>query len=166
MARTDVRLASGLVLSVLLLAKVPAVHAQGKEKELDRKPTSCVLANAINRHRAADDKTIVFFMKGDKFFRNDLPKACPSLSPGETQIIYHYNTQSTKLTRLCASDTITSGTSQTRCPLGKFTPLTEEEAAQLTGTAGAAGAASNATGAKPAAAAPTSAAADDKEHAK
>jgi hypothetical protein len=132
MARTAVRLASGLAFGAVLLASVPAVYAQDTEKAA--KPVTCIMANAIDRKSAVDNKTIVFFLKGDRYYRNDMPAACASLSKGETDLVYHYNTQSAKLTRLCNYDSITvENVPGVGCPLGRFTPISGEEASQLTG---------------------------------
>jgi hypothetical protein len=110
-----------------------STSTQGQE-ELDRTPTDCIVEGQINKDTAVDSRTILFFLKGNKVFRNQLPQSCPVLEPGETRLVYHYRTQprSVKLTRLCDTDSITverKGT--TACRLGQFVPITAAEAEAL-----------------------------------
>jgi hypothetical protein len=127
--------AFGVVLLVSLMgSRVQAQDAKDAKEELDRKPTKCVLANSISRKVAVDQRTVLFFMKGDKVYRNDLPATCSVLEPGESRLTYYYRTQSVKLTRLCDTDSFTVERKPgTACRLGQFNPITPDEAAILTG---------------------------------
>ena len=133
MARTNHLPALGFAFGSVLLASVPGMpRADEKPKELDRSPVACVMANFISRKVAIDNKTIVFYVKGNKFFRVDLPAVCPTLAPGDTELELHYSTQSVKLTRLCNYDSFTvEHKAGAGCPLGKFNPITAAEAAAL-----------------------------------
>jgi len=133
MARTNRLLALGFAFGAVLLASVPGTpRADEKTKELDRSPVACVMANLISRKLAIDSKTVVFYMKGNKFFRVDLPAVCPTLAPGDTELNLHYNTQSVKLTRLCNYDSFNVDfKAGAACPLGRFNPITAAEAAAL-----------------------------------
>lgn len=131
-------------------------------KDIDRTPKPCIMVNSIERDEAASDRTVLFFMRGkDKqIYRNDLPQTCAFLKRGETELEYHYNTQSVKLTRLCNYDGITvQHANQITCAIGKFTPITAEEASTLLGhPIGAADAAATPPPAKGAVAATSSSA--------
>ena len=133
MARTNRLLALGFAFGAVLLVSVPGTpRADEKPKELDRSPVACVMANFISRKLAIDNRTIVFYMKGNRFFRVDLPAVCPTLAPGDTELELHYNTQSAKLTRLCNYDSFTvEHKAGAGCPLGRFNPITPAEAAAL-----------------------------------
>jgi len=110
------------------------------------------MANSIERDEAANDRTVVFIMRGKnkQIYRNDLPAACAFLKHGETELEYHYNTQSAKLVRLCNYDGITvQHANQITCALGTFNPITAEEAAALLGhPVGASDSAATSTAAK------------------
>jgi hypothetical protein len=140
MARIN-RLRLPALASLVAVFSVAGTIAQAQE-ELDRKPKDCVTEGQIVRHRAVDNRNILFFMKGNKVFRNELPTACPVLDPGETRIVYRYRSQpsgSTKLIRLCDTDSITvekKGT--TGCRLGQFVAITPAEADVLEGKPAAA----------------------------
>ena len=145
MARIN-RLQSSALVSLVALSSVVGTAAQAQE-ELDRTPRNCVVENQIERDRAVNDRTILFFMKGNKVFRNDIPQSCPVLEAGETRLVYRYRTQSqsVKLTRLCDTDSFTVERKGTvSCRFGQFVPITPAEADVLVG--------------KPAAAAPPAAA--------
>ncbi len=60
--------------------------------------------------------------------------ACPALTKGDTRLVFNYQTRSAKITRLCDTDgfTLERQTSRIGCSLGKFIPITAEEAAALT----------------------------------
>jgi hypothetical protein len=118
------------------------------QAELDRTPEDCVLLNRVNRNIAANDRQVVFFMKGGKNYLNVLDQACPALKAGDYRLVFHYRTASAKTTRLCDYDgfTVERQTSRVGCSLGPFIPITPEEAAALTAKPAAAPAASNAGG--------------------
>jgi hypothetical protein len=130
-------------LAAVLVANTVAMRAWADD-EIDREPLSCVLVKVIRNAQAADDHTLVFFMKGSAIYRNNLPAACPRLQPGETQITYLYRGGgSVKLQRLCDYDgfTATRDKLMQPCRLGQFNPITAAEADALLGTTtpGAAG---------------------------
>jgi hypothetical protein len=110
-------------------------NAEQSQAELDRTPTDCVLLNRVARNQGVNDHQIVFFMRGNTYYLNVLDAACQSLTAGETSLVFHYRTRSAKITRICDTDTFTveRQTSRIGCGLGKFTPITAEEAAALTG---------------------------------
>jgi hypothetical protein len=134
MTHTDRRQSTLLVFGVLLLGTTTV--RSDEAKQIDRTPKSCIMVNSIERDEAASDRTVLFFMRGKNkvIYRNDMPAACAFLKRGETELEYHYNTQSVKLTRLCDYDGITvEHTNQITCALGKFTQVTVDEAAALLG---------------------------------
>jgi hypothetical protein len=153
---------TGLVIGAALLAATAGVHAQAQEArpaqgqqalseaekaqaELDRTPESCVLLNRVDRNVAANDRQVVFYMKGGKNYINVLDQSCPALKAGDYRLIFQYRTASAKTTRLCDYDgfTVEKQTSRVGCSLGKFIPITPEEAAALTAKPAAAPAASS-----------------------
>jgi hypothetical protein len=79
-----------------------------------------------------DDRTILFYMRGKRAYRNYLPRKCPGLEREER---FMYETRSN---RLCSVDTITvleqwnaRLTPGFSCRLGEFHPLTREEVEDL-----------------------------------
>jgi hypothetical protein len=130
MARNNGLQSSGFALAVALLGSVagPAVQAQ---EELDRTPVNCLTVGRIDRDVAINDRIILFYVKGGAIYRNDLPGSCTILQLGETRLTYLYRTQTARLTQVCDVDMITVDTPANRrntCELGKFTPITAEEA--------------------------------------
>jgi hypothetical protein len=82
----------------------------------------------------------VFFMKGNTYYVNDLDTSCQVLTKGETRLVFHSrNSGSAKLARLCQTDsfTVERQISRIGCGVGQFTPITAEEATNLTGVAAA-----------------------------
>jgi len=115
--------------------EAPPAQAQG-EAQIDRTPEDCVVAERITRNVALNDRQVVFFMRGNTYFRNDLDAACESLTAGETRLVLRFrNTGSAKMARVCDTDafTVERQTSRIGCGLGPFHPITAEEAAALTG---------------------------------
>jgi hypothetical protein len=151
MTRTHPRWA--LVISAGLLAAMAGTRAQAQdeaqpapaEEQLDRTPEDCVLMNRVSRNVGVNDRQVVFFMRGGTYYLNVLDGACQALTAGDTRLVFHYNTRSAKITRLCDTDsfTVERQTSRLGCALGQFTPITAEEAAALTGQPVAAPAASS-----------------------
>lgn len=155
----------GLVIGAALLSAMAGTHAQAQDEtpqaqgeaqqapsdaekaqaELDRTPEDCVLLNRVSRHVAANDRQVVFFMKGGKSYLNVLDTSCPALTAGASRFIFVYRTGSQKITRLCDYDgfTVEKQTSRVGCALGQFIPITAEEAAALTAQPAAAPAASS-----------------------
>lgn len=137
--------AFALVISAAFLAAVTGTRAQAQseesgaqapsEEQIDRTPEDCVLLNRVARNVAANNHQVVFFMKGNTYYRNDLDAACQALSAGDSRLVFHYRTRSAKITRLCDYDafTVERQTSRIGCGLGQFHPITAEEAGALTG---------------------------------
>lgn len=92
----------------------------------------CIPASQIRRTEILDDRTIIFYMRQQKIFVNQLPRRCSGLRIAGT---FSYRTIAA---RLCDIDTIrvirsTGGgaSSGPSCGLGMFRPVTEEEVAML-----------------------------------
>jgi hypothetical protein len=134
MARNNRGQASRVGLAAVFVAAClagAAAQAQGEQEELDRTPVNCLTVNRIDRDVAISDRIILFYVKGGTVYRNDLPGSCTILQLGETRITYLYRTQTARLTQVCDVDMITVDTPANRrntCELGKFTPITPEEA--------------------------------------
>jgi hypothetical protein len=135
-----------LVIGTVLLVAMAGGRAQAQaeapaaaqaEAQIDRTPEDCVVADRISKNVAVNDRQVVFFMRGGTtFYRNDLDVACQVLTAGETRLVLHFqNTGSAKLARVCDthSFTVERQTSRIGCGLGRFHPITAEEAAALTG---------------------------------
>ena len=132
-----------LVIGAVLLAAVAGTRAQAQaqpapaagEAQIDRTPEECILLNRVARNTGVNDRQVVFAIRGGTYYRNDLDAACPQLTPGERNLVFHYRTRSAKITRLCDTDsfTVERQTSRAGCALGKFIPITPAEAAALTG---------------------------------
>lgn len=92
----------------------------------------CIDTRRISRTHVVDDQTILFYMRGGPVYVNNLPRKCPSLRR-EKKFSYR-----TSISRLCDVDMITvlydAGTGLSRgpsCGLGRFNPISEEEAKAL-----------------------------------
>jgi hypothetical protein len=109
-------------------------EAERAQAELDRKPEDCVVLNRVDRNVAANDRQVVFFMKGGKNYLNILDTSCAALKAGDYRFVFQYRTASAKMTRICDYDgfTVERQTSRIGCALGQFIPITAEEAAALT----------------------------------
>ncbi len=86
-------------------------------------PKSCVQLSNIRETRVRDDRTIDFYMRDGKVYRNVLPNSCPQLGFEER---FSY---ATSLSQLCSVDIITVLYSSppyrgTSCGLGQFQPVT------------------------------------------
>lgn len=110
-----------------------AEEARRAQEELDRTPEDCVVLSRVDRHVAASNAQVVFFIKGGTYRLNVLDAACQALTKGESRLIFQYQTRSARLTRLCDVDgfTVERQTSRIGCALGPFYPITAEEAAAL-----------------------------------
>lgn len=98
----------------------------------DRTPQDCVVVSSIDETEALDDQNILFRMRGNKVYRNHLPRKCPGLER-ENRFMYE-----TRGGRLCSIDTITVleqfGVSLQRgftCRLGEFVPMSPDEVEDL-----------------------------------
>lgn len=99
---------------------------------LDRTPADCVVVSNIDKTEVIDDYTILFFMRGNQIYRNQLPRRCPTLAREDR---FSYRTTSN---RLCDIDTVTVLEQRGlrleagfTCGLGPFHPITAEEVAEL-----------------------------------
>ncbi len=124
--RVCILAAACLVLSLLPFASALAekVPEEGGER--------CVNMRTVSRTEIIDDPSILFYMRNGVIYRNYLPRRCSGLAREER---FSY---STTVSRLCDMDTITvlynhgvglsSGPS---CGLGKFYPISKDEAQAL-----------------------------------
>ena len=116
---------------VLTLSPVISTQADDDAKEGGER---CVDTRRVVRSEVVDDQTILFYMRNGVIYRNTLPKRCRPLAHEER---FSYSTRSS---RLCYFDRITivydhgSGlTSGPSCALGRYYPITKEEAQALEG---------------------------------
>ena len=122
-----------IIASVVLAASVPAPPLAAQEDgALDRTPQDCITVSRIRRTRIVDDRTILFYMRGSRVYRNILERECPRLER-EGRFMYEIRGY-----RLCDIDTISvldrfgSGFSRGfTCRLGEFHPITREEAEEI-----------------------------------
>ena len=120
-----------IVAGLLLTGFAPFAGALADEHE-EVEGVRCIPLNRISNTHVVDDFNILFYMRGDKIYRNVLSHRCPSLRH-ERRFMYR-----TSSSRLCDLDMITvlydhaaglmPGPS---CGLGRFYPISEEEADAL-----------------------------------
>lgn len=110
-----------LCTTILVSGVVTTSAAQDDAPERIRE--NCLNLRALEELRAVDDKTILFFMRGQdrKIYRNDVQGSCRGLERNRS-ISY----QATM--RLCKSDFITVKETGFTCPLGDFRLISAEEA--------------------------------------
>jgi hypothetical protein len=123
-----------LLLSVLISASVPAVQAQDSSGESRR----CLTLTRIDHTEIIDDQTVVFYLKGDDIYVNELDRPCDRL---EREGRFSYRTSTGQL---CSTDRISvlenSGFGGLRegftCGLGRFRPADEAFVEMLKGEEG------------------------------
>jgi hypothetical protein len=108
-----------LVASSLAL---PTAHTQDDEP-LDRTPRRCLAANSIESTRTIDNRTLLFFVRGDRIYQNSMPDICINLEPRTS---FAYEASGGRVAQLCERDVITVEGGYT-CRLGPFTPVSAEE---------------------------------------
>jgi|SRR5688572_2870065 len=99
-----------------------------EDAAFDRTPEDCLITSRIDQTEPIDDQNIIFYMRGDKAYRNTLPRTCPGLLR-EGRIAW-----ATHTSRLCSIDTITvledygvGFRPGFTCRLGEFVPLSPAE---------------------------------------
>jgi hypothetical protein len=100
---------------------------------VDGEARDCVELMRIDRTEVADDDTVLFYMRSGEIYRNELRSSCPTLGFEER---FMYRTSSS---RLCDIDVITviddvgfGFLPTASCGLGKFEPIAETTAEDLT----------------------------------
>jgi hypothetical protein len=121
----------GLTVGCCLLGLVPLTGFTTEEAD-DRAIERCISIRAIDRTDVVDDNNILFYMRNGDVYLNRLPHRCPGLKRERT---FMYRTT---MPRLCDVDIITvldqagfgfmPGAS---CGLGRFYPISEDEAKAL-----------------------------------
>ncbi len=121
-------------LVLLLIAPMGYAEEEADEQMVDSAPEECVNVRQIKKTKIIDDQNILFHMNGGKIYRNHLPRKCFGLKRRES---FSYKLRTP---RLCGIDTIkvvdSFGGSLSQgisCGLGKFHPISEEQAAFLMG---------------------------------
>lgn len=129
------RRATGLAVGTLVcaVAAAPITAQDGRDDDAARSDArSCINLREIDRTSVVDNNTILFYGHGQEVYRNDLPQSCPQLKT-EQRFMYRVS-----INQLCSNDTITvledagfGFTPGPTCGLGKFSPITEDEANDL-----------------------------------
>jgi len=119
------KLLIGLPLALIALAGPGAARDRNAVPEAtpDGPPVSCINLISIRQSHVRSDKVIDFEMSGGKYYRNELPNACPQLG-FEQRFSYQ-----TSLSQLCSTDIITVLQDPpvmrgAGCGLGQFQPVT------------------------------------------
>jgi uncharacterized protein DUF6491 len=121
----------GLAIAVAALPyAAPSARAQD-EQSLERAPVACINVSRLQRAQIVDDQTILFYLPGDRVYRNTLQQRCQQLD--RTDAI-GYGITSSRLARLCEIDLITTEDGVT-CQLGPFEPITRDEAKAIAAAA-------------------------------
>jgi len=87
------------------LAAFAGSHAQNErnssgDDEVDRDAMNCISLPSIDHTEVIDDRTILFYERGSRVYRNYLPQECPGLER-EKRFLYEVRSN-----RLCATDTV------------------------------------------------------------
>ena len=97
--------------------------------DIDREAERCINVSRIKETHIVDDNNVLFYMRGNEVYLNELRWACRGLKR-ERQFSY-----SVRANRLCGTDTITvlqgfgsSLSPSNSCGLGQFVPISEVEA--------------------------------------
>lgn len=104
----------------------------GDEGALPEGVEDCLRLNSVDHIEIVNPQRILFYMRDRTIYENRLSRRCPGLRRNDT-IMYR-----TTLNRLCDIDTFTVLESTVAgfmpgptCSLGKFYPITREEAEEL-----------------------------------
>lgn len=125
-----------LVTSTVVATLLSSVAARAQD-DFDRTPEDCVRASRIRSTQVIDDRNILFYMRGNRAYRNELPEDCPRLA-AEGRFLYERRVGQ-RIGRLCSVDSITVLESfgavpyGATCRLGKFYPITQTEADDVAG---------------------------------
>ena len=126
-------------LCVLVVSLCMAAPLAAEEKAMDKSidlvsgpPEQCVNLSSIDHTSVVDDRNILFYMHGNKIYRNHLPYKCTGLKINKT---FMYRTS---LHQLCNVDIITvldnlgfGYSPANSCGLGLFYPVTKDDVAKL-----------------------------------
>lgn len=111
---------------------LPALADDAPAMDTAAKAKTCVPLTMIRQTHVVNDETIVFQMRGNKYYQNTLPNRCPRLAFNDS---FSY---ATSLSQLCNVDIITVletfGGRLNRgaaCGLGKFEPISKDQFADL-----------------------------------
>lgn len=124
---------------LIIIAGMAGLNAVAEEKQPAESPLDqlmdgehCVSLARIDRTDVVDDRSILFYMKGNDIYLNRLPHRCPGLK-WEKAFMYR-----TSQSQLCDLDIITVLDSMgfgyrpgVSCGLGMFFPISEETAKQI-----------------------------------
>ena len=120
-----------LAVAFCVLSPAPAALAED-EGDVDEGGERCIDTRRISSTQIVDSQNILFHMRDRSIYHNELSRNCPGLRRGK---IISYRTS---MSRLCDLDFITIldnyGMGMSRgpsCGLGKFRPITKEEAQAL-----------------------------------
>jgi hypothetical protein len=115
-----------------LLAVTPSLADEVVDEIDDIKAKSCIRVRSLRSTKVVDDLNIIFYMVGSTTYHNILPRQCHGLA---RQDRFSYESRSGNL---CDIDTIRilyqAGTGMQEgnaCRLGKFHPITKEDADAL-----------------------------------
>jgi hypothetical protein len=121
---------SGAALVALAGSAGESAAQQGESR--DDATINCISLNQVENTSVVDNDTILFYMRGDEVYRNDLPHDCPTLESEDT-FMYRVT-----IGQLCSVDVITvlmdmgsrfmPGPS---CGLGMFREISAAEAETL-----------------------------------
>lgn len=133
MLRASIPAGLAVATAIVAVSAVAQNDVSDVEGAFDRTPQDCVLVSSIDETDAVDDQNLIFRMRGNKVFRNTLPRKCPGLER-ENRIAYE-----ARNSRLCSIDTITVLEQRFgvglqggfTCRLGEFVPLSPAEVEDL-----------------------------------
>ena len=122
-----------LPFALAIVVGFPALAQDGAEEDLfDRSAENCIRVSEIRETTIVDDESILFHMRRNRIYRNFLDSSCQGLARRGR---FSYTARGG---RLCSSDTITVPDSFVRrfnegtiCRLGRFQPISREEAAAI-----------------------------------
>jgi hypothetical protein len=109
-----------------LPSTVPSALAQD-EASIAREPVTCINVSRLQTIEIVDEQTIVFYLPGERIYRNSLHQRCPNLDRTDT---IRYDITASRLARLCGSEMVDTEDG-IRCRLGRFEPITRDEVKAL-----------------------------------
>jgi hypothetical protein len=122
------RLLPAFVAAALFAPMALEADEKADDKPVDRTPVDCIVVSRIDKTDVIDDQTVLFFMRGNKIYRNYLPRKCPGL---EVEDRFGYQVRSSRLCKVDLLTVLPRVGIPTTCRFGEFLPITREEAEDL-----------------------------------
>jgi len=126
MTRVVTMAAVGLASILAAISTASAAEPNGQTKIPQKDRETCISLRLLEQTQIIDDFTIVYRLRGDRYYRNTLMGKCTGLFQQG-----NFMFQLTNPYRICRGDFLTVFKLSSGCRLGYFDPITKAELARL-----------------------------------